>query len=61
MELAIDASWVAGGSLRIKKSGKHSGTRAEQQLSAGVGIFMCLKMNGKISLCLVKRGEEFVV
>ncbi len=61
VELAIDDSRAAkeSSSRGVRQSLWDDARRkAEQELSTGVGFFMSLKMNGKIPLRLVKRGEE---
>ena len=63
VELAIDESQAAGGAPgkeSLQALWDKARSEAEQQLSTGVGFFMSLKMNGKVPLRLVKRGEEFV-
>ncbi len=57
VELAVDNSQAA--EKGVSESPWEKAKRnAEQELSAGVGFLMSLKMKGKIPLRLVKRGEE---
>lgn len=61
VELAINDSQPAGRSpgRGLRQSLWDDARReAEQELSTGVGFLMSLKMNGKIPLRLVQRGEE---
>ena len=61
VELAIDDSEAAkessGRGLR-QSLWDDARRKAEQELSTGVGFFLSLKMNGRVPLRLVKRGEE---
>lgn len=57
IELRVDDSTTAGEGA-TRSSWEKAKRNAEKELSDGVGFMMSLKMNGKVPLQLVKRGEE---
>ena len=57
VELAVGGTQA--GEKRVRKTlWEEAKGNVERELSDGVGFFMSLKMNGKIPLRLVRRGEE---